>query len=98
MTLEEAFAAVASQMVAGDTVELEGKRYPVKRSSSHRLKMVTFTVDGEEYTAIEQNPDKPSRWGQLAREGKKVIQFKDVKSNRFVAVSMDGDVKKYGSK
>jgi hypothetical protein len=57
--------------------------------------MVTFMVDGEEYAAIEQNPEKPSRWGKLARDGHRVVQFKDVKANRFIAVAVDGEVKGY---
>lgn len=94
---EEVFKSVAEQMMSGTTVELDAKKIAVKRTSSQRLKMVSFTVDGEEFTAIEQNPEKPSRWGQLARAGHRVVQIKDVKSNRFVAVVVDGEVKKYGS-
>ena len=29
---------------------------------------MTFQMNGREYDAIEQNPERPSRWGQLARE------------------------------
>jgi hypothetical protein len=47
-------------------------------------------MDGREYQAIEQNAEKPSRWGQLAREGHQVVQFKDSGANKFVAVSVDG--------
>jgi hypothetical protein len=57
---------------------------------------VTFTMEGRQYAAIEQNPGKPSRWGQLARSGHQVVQFKDGQSNRFVAVAVDGEVKEYG--
>jgi hypothetical protein len=94
--LKDAFKSVAEQMMAGNAVDLDGKRYPVKRTSSHRLKTVTFSIDGHDYAAIEQNPEKPSRWGQLARKGHKVVQFKDVATNKFVAVSVDGEVKEYG--
>jgi hypothetical protein len=96
MIEKEAFGTVANQMMTADAVELEGRRYPVKRSSSQRLRMVTFVTNGSEFTAIEQNPEKPSRWGQLAREGRKVVQFKSVKTNRFVAVAVDGQVRGYG--
>ena len=95
---EEIFKSVAEQMMAGSSVELDGTKIPIKRTSSQRLKMVTFTADGEEFTAIEQNPEKPSRWGKLAHDGHRVVQIKDVKSNRFVAVVVDGEVKKYGSR
>ncbi len=58
--------------------------------------MVAFTIGDRQYAAIEQNPEKPGRWGQLARSGHQVVQFKDVQSNRFVAVAVDGQVKEYG--
>jgi hypothetical protein len=53
-------------------------------------------MDGREYEAIEQNATKPSRWGELAREGHQVVQFQDCATNRFVAVAVDGDVTEYG--
>jgi hypothetical protein len=90
-------SSVATQMMAGDEVEVDGGRLPVRRTSSQRRRIVTFTVDGRQFAAIEQNPEKPSRWGQLARGGHQVVQFKDVASNRFVAVAVDGDVKEYGA-
>jgi hypothetical protein len=60
------------------------------------LKTAAFNVGGHKYRAIEQNPEKPSRWGQLARSGHQVVQFKDAETNRFVAVSVDGEVTFYG--
>jgi hypothetical protein len=98
MTEKEVFATVAKQIMAGDVVEIEGKLYAVKHSSAQRLRMVTFITGGTAFTAIEQNPEKPSRWGKLAREGHKVVQFKDLQTGRFVAVSVDGEVKGYGKK
>ena len=53
-------------------------------------------MNGRDYEAIEQNPEKPSRWGQLAREGHQVVQFKDNQTNCFVAAAVDGKVKEYG--
>jgi hypothetical protein len=38
-------------------------------------------MDEREYQAIEQNAEKPSRWGQLAQEGHQVVQFKDTGTN-----------------
>jgi hypothetical protein len=90
-------SSVATQMMAGDEVEVDAGRLPVRRTSSQRLRIVTFTVDGRQFAAIEQNPEKPSRWGQLARSGHQVVQFKDVASNRFVAVAVDGRVTEYGA-
>ena len=87
---------VAKQLLSGDEVVVEGKRPPVRRTSKQGLRTVTFTIEGRQYAAIEQNPEKPSRWGELARSGHQVVQFKDIESNRFVAVAVDGEVKEYG--
>jgi hypothetical protein len=92
----EALKSVAEQLMSQPAVELHGESIPVKRTSSHRLRMVTFELDGRKYDAIEQNREKPSRWGQLARKGHKVVQFRDVETNKYVAVAIDGDVKIYG--
>jgi len=48
--------------------------------------------------AIEQNPEKPSRWGKLAREGRQVVQFRDVESGKYVAAVVDGKVTLYGKR
>jgi hypothetical protein len=90
------FSSIARQLMSADEVEVEGKRLPVRRTSSRRLRMVAFTMGGRQYAAIEQNAEKPSRWGQLARSGHRVVQFKDVQANRFVAVAVNGGVKVYG--
>ncbi len=89
-------ASVATQLLAGDDVEVGGKRLRVRRTSSSRLRCVSFEADDHRYEAIEQNAEKPSRWGQLAREGPQVVQFKDAETNRFIAVSVDGQVQVYG--
>jgi hypothetical protein len=91
-------ASIANQLMAGTEVDVQRKRVPVRRTSSQRLRMVSFTMGGREYAAIEQNPEKPSRWGQLARSGHQVVQFKDVQTNKFVAVAVDGEVKEYGAR
>jgi hypothetical protein len=85
-------SSVATQLMSGDQVEVEGQRLRVRRTSSGRFRTVNFVMVGDEFAAIEQNPDKPSRWGQLARSGHHVVQFKDSASNRFVAVAVDGKV------
>lgn len=90
-------ASIAQQMMTSAKVQVRGKLIPVRRTSAQRLRRVTFAMNGREYDAIEQNPEKPSRWGQLAREGHQVVQFKDNDNNRFVAVAVDGEVKVYSS-
>jgi hypothetical protein len=80
MLNREVLSSVAKQMKSGNRLEIDGNAFDVKRTSSQRLKAVPFTMDGREYQAIEQNPEKPSRWGQLARKGHHVIQFRDVRA------------------
>jgi hypothetical protein len=53
-------------------------------------------MGGKEYQAIQQNPEKPSRWGKLAREGHRVVQFRDLGTQKYVAVAVDGKVWEYG--
>ncbi len=88
--------SIAKQLMSADEVEVEGKQLLVRRTSKQGLRTVTFTMEGRQYAAFEQNPEKPSRWGQLARSGHQVVQFKDVQTNRFVAVAVDGEAQEYG--
>ena len=75
-------------------VELDGSRYPVRRTPKRGLRQVDFVFDGNEIRGLEQNPDTRSRWAQLARSGKKVMQF--LSEGRYAAVVVDGKVKLYG--
>jgi hypothetical protein len=93
---EEILRSIASQLMTKNSVTVEGNSAPVRRTSTEHLKTAAFTVEGHEYQAIEQNPEKPSRWGQLARSGHQVVQFKDAERNRFVAVVVDDQVTFYG--
>lgn len=96
-TLDKALlSAIAKQLMTDKVVEVDGKRIPIRRTSAHRLRTVSFMMDGREYQAIEQNADKPSRWGQLARKGDQVVQFKDAETNRFISVAVDGKITVYG--
>ena len=92
----EVLKSVAEQLMSQPTVDVQGQSIPVKYTSSNRLRMVSFELDGRKYEAIEQNREKPSRWGQLARKGHRVVQFRDLATNKYVAVAIDGDVKIYG--
>jgi hypothetical protein len=92
----ELLRSIASQLMTKTSVSVEAQPVPVRRASRRHLKTAAFTVGGHEYQAIEQNPEKPSRWGQLARSGHQVVQFKDAETNKFVAVSVDGEVTFYG--
>ena len=92
----ELMKAVAENLMSRDQFEVGGQKLRVRRTSSQRLRNVAFTMNGREYQAIEQNPERPSRWGKLAQAGHKVVQFRDAESNRYVAVAVDGEVKEYG--
>jgi hypothetical protein len=92
----EILKSIAEQLMSQPTVDVEGQSILVKRTRSNRLRIVSFEIDGRQYDAIEQNREKPSRWGDLARKGHKVVQFRDVATNKYIAVAIDGDVKVYG--
>lgn len=59
-----------------------------------RLRQVDFTFDGNKIRGLEQNPDTKSRWAQMARSGKRVMQF--LNEGRYVANVVDGKVTPYG--
>jgi len=89
--------SVALQLMTGDEVVLEdGRKVRVKRVGSGRLRMVEFKLNGRVFEAIEQNREKPSRWGQLAREKHQVVQFRDLATHKYVAVVVDGEITEYG--
>ena len=56
-------------------VKLGEERYPVRRTPKRGLRQVDFTIEGNEIRGLEQNPETKSRWAQMARAGKKVMQF-----------------------
>ena len=93
---EKMLQAVATQLMNGDEVALADQTLRVKRVGGGRLRMVQFRLSGREFEAIEQNPKKPNRWGQLAREKHQVVQFRDVVTKKYVAVAVDGEVRQYG--
>jgi hypothetical protein len=73
--------------------ELGAERYPVRRTPKRGLRQVDFMVDGNEIRGLEQNTHTVSRWAQLARSGKKVMQF--LSAGRYVANVVDGKVTLY---
>ena|SRR5690242_3911305 len=75
-------------------VKVGGESYPVRRTAKRGLRQVDFVLDGTEIRGLEQNPDTKSRWAQLARSGKKVMQF--LSGGRYVANVVDGKVTRYG--
>ncbi|MGC1257697.1 MAG: hypothetical protein WA867_19205, partial [Candidatus Acidiferrales bacterium] len=57
---------------------------------------VAFVFDGNTIMGIEQNPKTKSRWAQMARAGKKVMQF--IQGGRYVSAVADGKVILYGKR
>ena len=77
-----------------NVVELSTERYPVRRTPKRGLRQVDFVFNGNEVRGLEQNPETESRWAQMARSGKKVMQF--LSEGRYVANVVDGKVNFYG--
>jgi len=95
MNLEEALVAVWRQALLqnANLVEVEGRRFPVRRTQRRRLRQVDFEFAGEALRGIEQNPETKSRWAELARAGKKVMQF--TSGGRYLANVADGELTLY---
>ena len=93
----EKLAAVAEQMMGDAVVAVGGQSVKVERTGSRKFRTVRFEMNGREYQMIEQNPEKPSRWGILAREGHRVVQVRDVELGKYVAAVVDGKVREYGN-
>jgi hypothetical protein len=54
----------------------------------------TSSSRGNEMRGLEQNPQTKSRWAEMARSGKKVMQF--LSEGRYLANVVDGKVTIYG--
>ena len=81
-------------MENADLVELGTGRYPVRRTPKQGLRQVDFVFDGNEIRGLEQNPRTKSRWAEMARSGKKVMQF--LSEGRYVANVAGGKMTRYG--
>jgi hypothetical protein len=95
-SLEDTLISVWRQAMVDDarTVTLESETYPGPRTSRAKLREVDFRFNAEMLRGLEQNPNTNSRWAQLAREGKKVMQF--LSAGRYIAVVVDGKIQFYG--
>lgn len=92
----ELMKSVATQLMGGRTVEVGGQVLAIEKIGARHLRMVEFEMNGEVYEAIEQNASKPSTWGKLARQGHRVVQFRDIGRSKYVAVAVDGEIREYG--
>jgi len=98
LSLEESLIDVWRQALVEDAkvVEFGKERYPVRQTPKRGLRQVDFVLDGNEIRGLEQNPETKSRWAQMARSGKKVMQF--LTEGRYVANVVDGKVTLYGGR
>ena len=94
--LEETLISLWHQALVENarSVRLENRSFPVRRTSRLRLREVDFQFEEHKLRGLEQNPETASRWAQLARQGKKVMQF--LQQRRYVAVVVDGKAQVYG--
>lgn len=97
-SFEETVVEVWRQVLVENAkfVELGTERYRVQRTPKRGLRQVDFVFEGNEIRGLEQNPATGSRWAQLARSGKKVMQF--LSGGRYVANVVDGKAMFYGSR
>ena len=78
------------------TLRLGDERFSVRRTPKSGLRQVDFTFDGEDIRGLEQNPNTKSHWAQMARSGKKVLQF--LNGGRYIANVVDGRVTLYSGR
>ena len=91
-SLEETLVNVWRQALVenAEFVEVGAQRCPVERTPKRGLRQVDFIFEGAEIRGLEQNPATGSQWAQLARSGKKVMQF--LSEGRYVANVVDGKI------
>ena len=73
--------------------EIEGRRYPIWKTRAKKLRTVEFDYGGHRITGIEQNPETRSRWAELARQGKRIMQFSV--EGKYVGNVCEGKLMRY---
>ena len=98
LSLEQALIEVWRQALIENakTVLLGSELFVVRRTPKRGLREVDFVFEGKDIRGLEQNPQTESRWAQMARSGKKVMQF--LSEGRYVANVVDGKVTRYGKR
>ena len=96
--LEETLVEVWRQTLVENApaVVLGAERFPVRHTPKRGLREVDFVFEREGFRGLEQNPETKSRWAQMARSGKKVMQF--LSAGRYVANVVDAKVTLYGGR
>lgn len=98
MTLEETLVSVWRQALDENSnlVELDGKRFPVRRTQRHRLRQIDFEFEGNPLRGLEQNPATKSKWAALARDGQRVMQF--LSGGKYIGNVAEGVLTLYSSR
>jgi len=98
LSLKEALTEIWRQVLVenADVVELGKEHRTVRRTPKRHLREVDFVFEANKIRGLEQNPETKSRWAQMARSGKKVMQF--LSEGRYVANVVDGKVTLYRKK
>src|ERR1700730_5205845 len=97
-SLDQVLIDVWQQVLARNAkeVELGKERYRVRRTPKRGLRPGGFVFEGTKIRGLEQNPDTNSRWAQMARAGKKVMQ--SLSEGRYVPNVAGGKVTLYEKK
>src|SRR5258708_22671179 len=97
LSLDETLIEVWRQALVENAkaVKVGGESYPVRRTPKRSLRQVDLVYAGHEIRGLEQNPETKSRWAQLARSGKKVMQL--LSAGRYVANVVGVKVTRYRS-
>jgi len=90
MTLGQTLISAWQQSLADgkEEVELGGESFRVTVFRAKKLRSVNFRYGELGIIGIEQNPKTGSRWAVLAREGKRIMQFRC--EGRYVANVCEG--------
>lgn len=67
-----------------ESVDIDGKEYPVERTPRANLRFVKV----DRFTFLEQNPSKSSRWAKMAREGHRIMWV--LAGRRYMGQVRDG--------
>ena len=97
MTCEEAVVSVWQQvMVDGESeVKLGDQTFRVAFLRAKKLKAVDFRYGDFEISGIQQNPNTSSQWAELARQGKRIMQFRS--AGRYIGNVCEGKLCRYGA-
>lgn len=94
-SIQQALISVWQQALVDNlrTVTLGDRTYKVKKTKKTELRQVDFVWEGEEIRGLEQNPTSKSRWAEMSRDGKLVMQF--LFGGAYIANVVDGTVNTY---